>query len=127
MIARTKQITYKGTSYVVKFPNVGQTIDIEALKQALTANRYGAMAASGVRSMSVALDLVDSIAFLNVMCPEIGRTLPQTNTYTSIDDPVLAAELSALYREQIAPWYNDILNQLQGIGDNAADKAADAK
>ncbi len=127
MIEREKKIVWKGSQYTVKFPNVGQTIDIESLKQALTTNRYGAMAMSNVRSMVVALDLVDAISFIQVMCPEIGRTLPNNISYTNIDDPVLAAELSSLYRNQIATWYNEILNQLQGItSDNSADKETDA-
>jgi hypothetical protein len=127
MIEREKKIVFKGGQYTIKFPNVGQTIDIESLKQALTNNRYGAMAMSNVRSMVIALDLVDAISFVQVMCPEISRTLPKNISYTNIDDPILASELSTLYRNQIAPWYNEILNQLQGITrDNSADKETDA-
>lgn len=113
MIERTKKFNWKGAAHTVKFPNVGQIIEIESLKQALTLNRYGAMAVSGVRSAATALDLVDAISFFQVMCPEIGKSLP--NSYTAIDDPELAANISAVYRQDIAPWFNRILNQLNGI------------
>ena len=46
MIEREKKFKVGERTFVVKFPNVGQIIDMESLKQALTNNRYGQMAAN---------------------------------------------------------------------------------
>ena len=52
-IERQKKFTINGATFIAKFPNVGQLIDLESFKQALTSNRYGQMAASGVASMGI--------------------------------------------------------------------------
>ena len=57
---RTKKFTIGSKSFVAKFPNVGQIIDIDSMKQALSSNRYGNMAASGVVSAYFALDLISA-------------------------------------------------------------------
>lgn len=123
MIAREKKFVWKGVQHTVKFPSVGQIIDIESLKQALTTNRYGAMATSLVKSMTTALDLVDAIAFFQVMCPVVGASLPAS--YTEISDPKLAFEISSTYRKDIAPWFNEIMNELNGITREVAEEDAD--
>ena len=51
MIQRVKKFNIGEKSFTVSFPNVGQIIDVESLKQALTGGRYGVMASSGVASM----------------------------------------------------------------------------
>lgn len=50
MIERQKKFSIGEKTFTAQFPNVGQLIDLESLKQALTNNRYGVMAASGVAS-----------------------------------------------------------------------------
>jgi hypothetical protein len=109
----TRIVEFKGEKVTVPFPNVGQMIDMESLKQALTNGQYGIMAASGVRSMNFALDLVDAIVFLQIMCPAIA-TKRKIENYTSI--PVNESkEIVDLYKKQIWPWYGEILKDLYGI------------
>jgi len=76
-----RQKTFKigERQFVAKFPNVGQIIDLESFKQALTNNRYGQMAMSGIASMYFALDLVDAIAFYSVIVPEVGKYFDISN------------------------------------------------
>lgn len=117
MIERSKKITIGEKSFVVNFPNVGQMIDIESMKQSLTGNRYGSMASSGIASMYMALDIVDTIAFLSVCVPDMAKyyniqdysTLPadKMNQYVKI------------YKEELLPWYNKILMELRGITDDS--------
>ena len=75
MIERQKKFKIGEHQFIANFPNVGQLIDMESLKQALTNNRYGVMAQSGVASMYDALDMVDAIAFLQVVVPDVARYL----------------------------------------------------
>ena len=102
--------TFKGEKLIVKFPNVGQLLDMEAMKLALTNNRYGSMSASGIKSMYLALDLVDAIVFIQVLCPKIKRMLEVTN-YTDME-PMAAKELVEFYKNEIVPWYSGVSKEL---------------
>lgn len=113
MIQRQKKIVIDGKGFVVNFPNVGQIIDLESLKQALTNNRYGAMAASGIASMYYALDMVDAIAFFQVCVPNVGKYYNIRN-YTSID-PNEIRELMNVYKNDIKPWFDEIMYELKGV------------
>ena len=119
MIEREKKFNIGEKSFTVKFPNVGQMIDIESLKQALTSNRYGVMVSSGVKSMYLALDIVDTIAFFQVCIPSLGKFYNITNfanvQYDEIKDMV------DTYINQIKPWYDEVLKELYSNG-NETDK-----
>ena len=80
---RTKKFTIGSKSFVAKFPNVGQIIDIDSMKQALSSNRYGNMAASGVVSAYFALDIIDAISFFMIVCPEVQQYFDIKN-YTTM-------------------------------------------
>ena len=113
MIERSKSFRIGEKQFVVKFPNVGQIIEIESLKQALTNNKYGAMAQSGIVSMYYALDFVDAIAFLKICAPDVGR-------YYNIDDftsvsPEIMEQFVKVYKEDIYPWYNGVMNELRNV------------
>lgn len=114
MIEREVVITYNDKKFPIKFPNVGQIIDIESLKSALTGNKYGSFAASGVKSMYLVLDIVDTIAFLSVMCPKLKSFV--TDEEDGIDytrmKPETVRRLIDVYKNQILPWYSRIMNQL---------------
>ena len=69
-LQRQKKFTIGEKTFIANFPNIGQIIDLESLKQAITSNRYGQMAASGIASMYYALDLVDAIAFYQIVVPD---------------------------------------------------------
>lgn len=115
MIEREITVSYNGSKFQVKFPNVGQMIDIESMKNALTGGKYGSFAASGVKSMYFILDIVDTIAFLTVMCPKLKKAITdeedENKDYLSMK-PETVKELVEVYKKQIHPWYSSILNQL---------------
>lgn len=113
MIERSKKITIGEKSFIVNFPNVGQMIDIESMKQGLTGNRYGSMASSGIASMYMALDVVDAISFLTVVVPDIAKYY-NIQDYTKLS-PDKMSEYTKIYKEEILPWYNSILMELRGI------------
>ena len=117
MIERSKKITIGEKSFIVNFPNVGQMIDIESMKQSLTGNRYGSMASSGIASMYLALDIVDTIAFLTICVPDIAMYYNITD-YSSLSSDKINTYVT-VYKEQILPWYNKILMELRGITDDS--------
>jgi hypothetical protein len=120
MIEREITISYNGKKFQVKFPNVGQLIDIESLKNALTGGKYGSFAASGVKSMYFILDIVDTIAFLTVMCPKLKNFITEEEDgidYTQMKPETVKA-LVNVYKEQILPWYSKIMGQLYSSATN---------
>ena len=120
MIEREITISYHGKKFQVKFPNVGQLIDIESLKNALTGGKYGSFAASGVKSMYFILDIVDTIAFLTVMCPKLKNFITEEEDgidYTQMK-PETVKTLVTVYKEQILPWYSKIMGQLYSSATN---------
>lgn len=120
MIEREITISYNDKKFQVKFPNVGQLIDIESLKNALTGGKYGSFAASGVKSMYFILDIVDTIAFLTVMCPKLKNFITEEEDeidYTQMK-PETVKTLLTVYKEQILPWYSKIMGQLYSSATN---------
>lgn len=112
-LQRQKKFTIGEKTFIANFPNIGQIIDLESLKQALTGNRYGQMAASGIASMYYALDLVDAIAFYQIVVPEVAKYYDIRN-YASLSVDKSKALVEA-YQQQIKPWFDETLNELKGI------------
>ena len=114
MIEREVVINYNDKKFTIKFPNVGQMIDIESMKNALTGGKYGSFAASGIKSMYFVLDIVDTIAFLTVMCPKLRNFVTEEEDnidYTQMK-PETVKKLIDMYKKDILPWYSNILEQL---------------
>lgn len=113
MIERKCAFLIGKRQFTVEFPNVGQLIDIESLKQALTNNRYGAMASSGVASMYEALDFVDAISFLQVCAPDVARFL-DVKSYSSLT-PEQMKDIFVAYKNTIKPWMDSVSVDLKNI------------
>lgn len=116
-LERKKSFTFQGEKVTVNFPNVGQMIDMEALKQSVTGNKYGSMSASGVKSMFFALDMVDALVFFEVMCPKMKR-LMNIKSFTEIPPEEMKPVVDA-YKVHVAPWYNKLLNDLYNLTEDA--------
>ena len=113
MIQRDIKFSIQDKTFTAKFPNVGQMIDMESLKQALTRGKYGQMAQSGVASAYFALDLVDAISFFQVCAPMLSKYF-EIRDYTEVDLNV-ADELVKVYREVIKPWYDQTLIDIRNV------------
>lgn len=117
-LQRQKKFNIGEKSFIAQFPNVGQIIDIESLKQALTNGRYGSMVASGIVSMYYALDLVDAVAFFQVVVPDVAKYYDIKNyTLLSIDK---IKDLVDAYINDIKPWFEETMNELKGVANGAA-------
>lgn len=112
-LQRQKKFTIGEKTFIANFPNIGQIIDLESLKQALTGNRYGQMASSGIASMYYALDLVDAISFYQIVVPEVAKYYDIRN-FASLSVDKSKALVEA-YQQQIKPWFDETLNELKGI------------
>lgn len=126
MLEREIIVTYNGKKFSISFPNVGQMIDIESLKNALTAGKYGAFAASGIKSMYFILDVVDAIAFLSVMCPRLKNFITEEDgeklDYTQMR-PDTVKSIVDVYKKQILPWYSEWLENLYSSSDETSEKS----
>lgn len=65
ILTKEVAITLRGRQVMAKFPNIGQSLKIEQMKQILTDGRYAIMAFSGLKTTNQILDLVDSICYLS--------------------------------------------------------------
>lgn len=113
----------KEFSYPVKFPNVGQLMDIENMKMSLTNGSYADMIRSGLKSSYFNTEIVDTIAHFWVLLPDL-RTDLAVKSYTELD-PFLAKDLLKVYREQFSPWYEKLMIEL--MSDEVDNKVPDIK
>lgn len=107
----TKKFKIGQKEFIAKFPNVGQMLDMESLKQALTNNRYGVMASSGIRSMYRALDTVDAIVFLQVCVPDVAKYF-NIESYIALPQDKIKVYVDA-YNDDIKPWFDKLMQELE--------------
>lgn len=107
---RTKVIKIAEKDYTVKFPTVGQIMDIEQRKQILTASTYGAMVRTITRSSVFTLELVDAISCFTVLLPELSKDL-DVKSYLDMD-AFQGRELVKVYNEDFRPWFQPFLKEL---------------
>lgn len=92
----------KGNSYSVRFPSVNDFIQIESRRMNLTNGTYGYMLQSTLITSGLALDMVDMVATLTVLCPDIIKDL-KVNTILELD-LIDSKELMTAYNEQVKVW-----------------------
>lgn len=109
--------------YLVHFPNMKDTWDIEALKTVFSNGVYGSMLkANSVQSMQ-ALDLVDAAATFFVLIPELEAKI---GSFDKIDLKT-GLELSYQYKTVFYPWYDGLLKQINKEIEQSAAKLQDVK
>ena len=97
MYQSQKLITFRGSDYIVKFPNVGQFIDIENSKMFLTNGKYVDMAISVLKIHAFQLDIIDTISYFSVLIPELKEHLGIKN-WRDLDAET-SKELSLAYKK----------------------------
>lgn len=110
---KSLKINVLGVDYLIQFPNVGQLLDIESLKSALTNGTYGDLVRMNTITANNVLDIADAIATFSVLIPEIKKQLT-VKSYTEID-AVTARKIAKSYREQYFPWFNEINEELKSL------------
>ncbi len=77
------------------------------------------MSASGIKSMYMALDLVDAIAFYQVCVPAVSKYFDIKN-YANLELDQIK-DLVDAYLNQIKPWYDALLMQLYTLSEPVKD------
>lgn len=115
-------ITVNENNYKVKFPTVGQFIQIEAQKALLSRNQYGSMITSGTKVAFKALDFVDMLAYFTILIPEMNDK--DADAYVNLHnlDIMDANELLKVYKEDFKPWVDAWVAII-----NKTDKKKDSK
>jgi hypothetical protein len=106
----SKNITLFGNDYIVKFPNVGQLMDIESMKMALTNNNYSEWAFSGLKIHIFQLDIADAISYLSVLIPELKNDLGLKNWREL--DALRSKKLVEEFKKSFIPWFKPLLDEL---------------
>lgn len=111
-----KLIKFRGNDYIVKFPNVGQMIDIENNKMSLTNGRYADMAMSVLKIQIFQLDITDMIAYFAILAPQIKEDLALKNWRDM--DAKTAKELVGIFKKEFIPWFKPLNNELLALEDS---------
>lgn len=120
-------VKVQDSSFVIKYPNSGQMIDIAVLKARLSENQYSSLFYQGSIEAPLALRLIDVYSFLTIMAPKIKEVLATKSFYDL--EAIQAVELVHMYDEQILPWINkwteyinNRMSELKGEGGNEKSK-----
>ena len=110
-IVKEVSLKLRGKDVIAKFPNIGQSIRIENMKQTLSEGRYAIMAYSGMKTTDDMLDIIDSICYLSNVIPDFYTNLG-INTHQDLlnmdrDSPILNEVLSQ-YKDVYQPFYNEL-------------------
>jgi hypothetical protein len=95
MIQTSTTVKIDGIGYTVPYPNVGQQLEIENLKNVLTKGKYAEIASTGSKTGVQLLDLIDAVSYFSVLIPDMKKRLEKL-TLADID-PVLQRKLSKAF------------------------------
>lgn len=107
---KTKSFEYKGVKYTVEFPDTGDLMDMASLKSRLLDGQHEALSRSMQIDSRLALTISEAVAFLNVNCPDLQRSL---NVKSLLDLNLIdMREIAGIYLKDISPWYIDWIKKL---------------
>lgn len=103
-----REITFKvqKNEYTIKFPNVGQLIDIEIKKATYSSGQYNTLSSGNGMAYYASL-LIDTIATFEVLVPELVKNMTiKTIAELDLDQ---SSELLAVYKDVYVPWFSEWL------------------
>ena len=106
-------VIFNDKHYTLKYPTVGQILEIESLKQSLSAGRYGLLVVSNVKSMELALDLIDAIAYFSVLIPDLKKEIA-VDSFMDLD-AMTAKRLSISYKKYFRKWYSELEKEMNDL------------
>lgn len=111
-VQNTVMIGIADQQFQVKYPNVGQLLEIENKKMFLSAGEYGNYVGAPIKtiSMQFVIDLIDALAHFSVLIPGLSKKL-SVSTYLEIDAMSGKALVDA-YKKQFEPWYNELVTAM---------------
>jgi hypothetical protein len=108
-LSNVKIIEIGGQKYELKYPSVGQIIDIDNKKMLLSNGEYSNYVANPIKTRSLVwtLDLIDTISHFIVLIPNLPREL-KLDSFLEVD-PITAKELVRVYKQDFLPWYQELM------------------
>jgi hypothetical protein len=102
----------KGNTYTIKVPTPGDMIDVERMKQVLSAGFYGEMMRTNSISAQESLMVIDIQAHFAILCPQLMKDIKAEDVRKlTIED---YRELKTAYTTQFVPWWNNWLKLFRG-------------
>ncbi len=129
-LATAKVLSIGNKQYTVKYPNVGQILEIENRKQVLSDGKYMQMVMPPrTHAMRYATNLIDAIAHFSVLIPELTKDL-SVGSYQDID-AITGKALIDVYVKEFSPWYEalvrimyDLVEEVEADKDTEGSDAA---
>lgn len=106
---REIDLTIFGNTYIAKFPNVGQFIDIQTIKAKLTEDKYETFKLLS-RDGLFATIFCDTIATFNVIIPQLQEDLNKSGLLDLDLDKMI--ELSMIYKDHYLPFYEKVMGEI---------------
>jgi len=112
-LKRSITVKIQENTYEIKFPNMGQIIDIESNKTLFSHGQYADMVKGGIVSNNLALDLLDAAATFLVLIPDIKKNLRIDSIFEL--EVHSAMELVKVYKKVFVPWYSEWIVALREL------------
>lgn len=110
---RIKKFKFQDREYSIEFPNVGQYMEIESNKLDYSNNKYSSFITSRTFSALRAVQIVECVSILSVLCPNLFKDMKVEN-YSEIDAKDFV-ELIKIYQKEISPWYSKWFNEFNKV------------
>lgn len=95
MYQTTTKVKIEKEIYEVKYPNVGEQLQIESVKELLSNGKYAQLAATGSKTATQLLDFIDAVSYFTVLIPAIKEKIDLKN-FTGAD-PMFQKRLSKAF------------------------------
>lgn len=105
------KISIDGQEYIIKFPNVGEILDIETKKAALSNGQYKELVQMNTKNSYWVLDIIDSIATFSTLIPQLREKL-SVSSYGELDQ-FTAKKIVKAYNKTYLPFFKEINDELQ--------------
>lgn len=103
---------FKGNSYSIEYPTVGQYLDIENEKIKLSQGNWGKLVVAGTISAYRATQIIDCVANLKILCPQIFKDMKVDVFEIDAKD---FAPLVLLFQNKVRKWYNEWFDAFNAI------------
>ncbi len=103
-IKRTITFNVKTNSYTLNFPTVRNFIEIENKRMALSNGTYSQLLKSILKSSGMAMDMIDMVATLTILAPELMLDMKVDILNMDMID---AVELLTAYNKEVKSWIDD--------------------
>ena len=125
-IRGSKMLKIGEQNFEVKYPTVGELMEIENKRMLLTQDKYPEYVSARMKTLSMVfnIDLVDALSHFSVLIPGLSKKL-NVDSFLEID-PITGKALVEVYKKEFVPWYEELMKAIHGhlTGEDDGDKGA---